>query len=230
MPASPRITSGAGSPCPTMAETLDRLVDDFIDHHARFHPVDATFMGLSGFDDRLPPSDAEAPAREGTELDALRRRLDAVSIGDTAGARIEVRMLRAALVHARAALEHWPRHRQPSWYTGEAAFGLIALLLPSAPADARPFRRGSPPFPPSSPTQATISKDSRRRPTGRSAPAARSPRSAGCCGTDCPGIRSGKSPGRLSRKPPTRRWARSATPCPACRPVRPPAAATISPC
>jgi hypothetical protein len=136
MPASPRISSGAGSRCPNMPETLDRLVDDFLDHHRRFHPVDATFMGLAGGDHLLPPSEVEAPVREAAALDALIQRLDRVTVGETPGARIEAKMLRAALAHARAAVDHWPRYVQPSWYTGEIAFGLISLLLPSAPAGA----------------------------------------------------------------------------------------------
>ncbi len=136
MPASPRISSGAGSRCPNMPEALDRLVDDFLDHHRRFHPVDATFMGLAGSDDRLPPSDAEAPAREAEALDALIGRLEQTPVVDMPGARIEAKMLRATLSHARTALDRWPRHIQPSWYTGEIAFGLISLLLPSAPATA----------------------------------------------------------------------------------------------
>jgi len=119
-----------------MTEPLDRLVDDFLDHHARFHPVDATFMGLAGSNHRLPPSDAEAPSREAGALEALIRRLDAAKVDDTPGHRIEAKMLRAALTHARAALDHWPRYGQPSWYTGEVAFGLISLLLPSQPTSA----------------------------------------------------------------------------------------------
>ncbi len=136
MPASPRISSGAGSRFPAMPEALDRLVDDFLDHHRRFHPVDATFMGFAGGDDRLPPSDTEAPAREAEALDALIRRLEETPVAGTPGARIEAKMLAAALTHARTALDRWPHHVQPSWYTGEIAFGLISLLLPSAPAGA----------------------------------------------------------------------------------------------
>lgn len=126
-----------------MPETLERLVDDFLDHHRRFHPVDATFMGLAGSDHLLPPSSADAPASEAAALDALLRRLDRIEVADTPGQRIEARMLRAALSHARTANDRWPRWSQPSWYTGEIAFGLISLLLPSAPggaADALPER------------------------------------------------------------------------------------------
>lgn len=118
------------------APALDALVDRFFDHHRQFHPVDATFMGLTGDDHWLPPADAEAPARERASLDALRCALDGIAIVDTAASRIEARMLRAAVTHAGAALDHRPRFRQPTWYTGETAFGLIALLLPSAPQGA----------------------------------------------------------------------------------------------
>ena len=53
---------------------------------------------------------------------------------DVPGQRLDARMLRSALIHAATALDHWPRFRQPSWYTGEVAFGVVALLLPTAPA------------------------------------------------------------------------------------------------
>jgi hypothetical protein len=115
---------------------LDALVERFLAHHVAFHPVDATFMGLPGGDDRLPPADAETPARERDALDAIRRALDGVAVADSPGARLDAKLLRAALAHALAALDHRPRFRQPSWYTGEVAFGLVSLLLPSAPTGA----------------------------------------------------------------------------------------------
>lgn len=121
---------------PEAASSLDGLVDRFFDHHRHFHPVDASFMGLAGDDHRLPPADADTPARERESLSALGSALDRVAIADTSAARIEARMLRAALMHAGAALDHRPRFRQPTWYTGETAFGLISLLLPSAPLGA----------------------------------------------------------------------------------------------
>lgn len=110
---------------------LDRLVDRYIAHHAWFQPVDASFIGWTGHDHRLPPVGPEAAESEREGLTALLRDLDAAAPPATPGGRIEARMLRAALVHALAALDHWPRFRQPSWYTGEAAFGVISLLLPA---------------------------------------------------------------------------------------------------
>ncbi len=119
-----------------MTSPLHALVDRFLAHHVAFFPIDATFMGLAGGNDRLPPADDEAPARERDALVAMLRALDAVTSADTRADRLDTRMLRAALLHAQAALDHNPRFRQPSWYTGEIAFGLISVLLPSAPADA----------------------------------------------------------------------------------------------
>jgi hypothetical protein len=116
--------------------SLDRAVDRFLDHRRTFFPVDATFMGFPGANGLLPPSDADSPLRERAALDELISAADDLPAGDDHGQRIEIRMLRACLVHARAALDQWPRFANPSWYTGEAAFGLVSLLLPSAPADA----------------------------------------------------------------------------------------------
>ncbi len=113
---------------------VDRLVDRYVEHHARFHPVDASFIGWAGHDHRLPPAGPEVSEEERASLSLLRRAIEALPPGADAGARIEARMLRAAVLHAEAALDHWPRFRQPSWYTGEVAFGIVALLLPGARA------------------------------------------------------------------------------------------------
>ena len=118
-----------------MSETaLDRLVDRFLAHHATFNPVDATFMGLLGYDSRLPPAGIEAAEHERAGIAGMLRDLDGTPVGDAPGQRLDARMLRAALIHAAAALDHWPRFLQPSWYTGEVAFGVISLLLPTGPA------------------------------------------------------------------------------------------------
>jgi hypothetical protein len=120
-------------------QNLDRLVDRFVAHHARFNPVDASFIGWPGHDHRLPPAGLEAGEEERDGIAALQRDLDALPPGTDPAGRIEARMVRAALAHASAALDHWPRAHQPSWYTGEVAFGLISLLLPGArdiPPDA----------------------------------------------------------------------------------------------
>ncbi len=132
----PRLEEGQAREARQGGESVNALLDRFLAHHVAFFPVDATFMGLPGGNHRLPPADADAPAREREALDAMLLALEGAAHADTRAERLDARMLRAALLHARAALDHRPRFRQPSWYTGEIAFGLISLLLPTAPADA----------------------------------------------------------------------------------------------
>lgn len=125
------------------ATALETLVQRFLRTHAEFRPVDATFMGLDGHDHRLPPADADAFEREreawlGLEREAARSTLE----GDDIATRLELRMLRSQLsVHQRE-LDERPRFKNPAWYTGEAAFGLISLLLPSDPPRSADDLRG----------------------------------------------------------------------------------------
>jgi hypothetical protein len=118
---------------------MDGLVDRFLAHHARFHPVDASFIGIAGHDHRLPPAGPETAEAERVSLADLLAALDAAPPAANAGERLDARLMRASLRHALASLDQSPRFRQPSWYTGEVAFGLISLLLPGArpiPEDA----------------------------------------------------------------------------------------------
>ena len=112
------------------------LIDRFLAHHARFRPVDATFIGIPGSDHRLPPVGPEFAAWERDGLQELSLALDVDPVGGAAWARLDAKLMRAALTHASAELEVWPAARRPSWWTGEAAFGVISLLLPSAPEGA----------------------------------------------------------------------------------------------
>lgn len=132
---------------------------DFLDHHLRFRPVDASFMGAPGHDDRLPPAGAGTAAEERRGLEALSARLAALADdpdpGDPdprdpdPGERMDRRMAAAAIRLALAELEHRPRFHNPAWYTGEAGFGVIALLLPEsagAPEAVRARLEGIPDF------------------------------------------------------------------------------------
>jgi Bacterial protein of unknown function (DUF885) len=118
------------------ASAVDHLVDRFLTHHAAFFPVDATFMGMAGADHRLPPAHAGAGSEESQGLAEMDRALDAVGPGADAGGRLDIRLMRAAILHARMANTSRPRFMQPSWYAGEVAFGVISLLLPSGPPAA----------------------------------------------------------------------------------------------
>ena len=113
---------------------FEGLVDDFLAMHWEYHPVDASFAGARGFDAVLPPADAGVVARERSRLQALAERVERTAVPSDVAARLDAKLMRAQLVAARAALDERPRQRNPAWYTGEVAFGLIALMLPDAVA------------------------------------------------------------------------------------------------
>src|SRR5262245_61542484 len=95
-------------------QTVTEIVDAFLAHHLRFRPVDATFMGIAGHDDRLPPLDA---GEERAGIAALGRQLAAAGEGDDPGARLDRRFIAAELARASAALDTQPRFANPAWYT-----------------------------------------------------------------------------------------------------------------
>lgn len=111
---------------------LQEWVERYLDLHAQFRPVDASFMGLSGHDDQLPPVGAEALEHERAELEALWQEVKGwTGQPETADERLDSWLLRSQLrVTLREARER-PRQHNPAFYTGEAAFGLISLLLPN---------------------------------------------------------------------------------------------------
>jgi Bacterial protein of unknown function (DUF885) len=96
----------------------------FLDHHVQFRPVDGSFMGRRECDAQLPRADRTVLADESRAIGVLLK----------AAAQAPRDELRLA---ARSNAER-PRLANPAWYSGEATFGLVALLLPqSAPLDAR---------------------------------------------------------------------------------------------
>jgi len=108
------------------------LVNAYLALHARFRPVDATFMGLGGHDAQLPPAGAEALAQERRELQAVLAEVEGFGgEPEGAGERLDLFLLGSQLrVWQREAAER-PRQHNPAWYTGEAAFGIVSLLLPT---------------------------------------------------------------------------------------------------
>jgi hypothetical protein len=118
------------------------LAAAFLDHHARFRPIDATFMGLAGMglaghDARLPPVAAGTEDEERRSLSALGHRLAAEPEPADVGGRIDRRFVAAQTALAAAELDRRPRFANPAWWTGEAVFAIVALLLPqSLPVDA----------------------------------------------------------------------------------------------
>ena len=108
------------------------LVDDFLVHHWRFRPVDATFMGDKAHDSQLPPAGPETLTDEIAEIDDLLTLLEASEEPESIGDRLDRRMMLAELRMKRLAAETRPRLHNPAWYSGEAAFSIISLLLPQS--------------------------------------------------------------------------------------------------
>ena len=108
------------------------LAEAFLSHHLTYRPVDATFMGLEGHDALLPPCAAGAEAAEKAGLAALKRRLYAEPEPQTSGERLDRRIVASELEIAAATLDVRPRFLNPAWYSGEAAFSIISLLLPQS--------------------------------------------------------------------------------------------------
>jgi uncharacterized protein (DUF885 family) len=108
------------------------LVDAFLAHHWTYHPVDATFMGARGFDHLLPPAGADTLAAELAGIATLEARIAGMDEPEDVGGRHDLRTIRAELAIQRAAAERRPRLNNPAWYSGEAAFSVISLLLPQS--------------------------------------------------------------------------------------------------
>jgi len=118
-------------PAPALAAWLD----GFLSAYYRYHPVNATFIGVHGYDDRLPdysPAGVDEAASAADALLGALRTLPEEPLG--AAEEIDRRLAEGVL-----AIERWEResahgHRgNPCVYTGEALFGVIGLML-------RPFR------------------------------------------------------------------------------------------
>ncbi|SFR88222.1 DUF885 family protein [Sphingomonas jatrophae] len=119
--------------------TPDPIAAAYLEHHAEYRPVDLSFMGLPGHDHRLPPTAAGTEGAERAGIARLRALLDSAGGADGTGARLDRRITASQLSLTEAALDRLPRFANPAWYTGEAAFAIIGLLLPSGrptPADA----------------------------------------------------------------------------------------------
>jgi len=117
------------------------VAEAFLSAFLANRPVHATFMGLERGDGDLPRADAAAMREERRAFAALAAELAGRAEPEDAGARIDLRIAQAETVIALAEAEHRPRQRNPAWYTGEALFGVISLLLPqSAPVRVRAVR------------------------------------------------------------------------------------------
>ena len=115
---------------------MSAIGERFLAHHLAFRPVDGTFMGRRDCDALLPRADAHAAADERRAIEELRVAV-AAAPESCAAERMDKRLADAELKLAAASLQERPRFANPAWYSGEATFGIIGLLLPqSAPLDA----------------------------------------------------------------------------------------------
>lgn len=105
----------------------------YLDWHLATHPVDATFIGDRRFDHLWPRADARAAADEQRDLAAFAQDLTPRPPGDGVTERLDRAIASAEVAQARSCRPRW---HNPAWVTGEAAFGIIGLLLPqSEPVD-----------------------------------------------------------------------------------------------
>lgn len=113
----------------------------FLAHHLRFRPVDATFMGIAGYDALLPPAGAATASEERASLASLleSEALHQPKAADP-GAWMDRSMAKAAIRLALAELDRRPRFLNPAWYTGEACFGIVSLLLPETAGEPESIR------------------------------------------------------------------------------------------
>ena len=117
------------------------VAEAFLSAFLANRPVHATFMGLESGDGDLPRADAAAMREERRAFAALAAELAGRAEPEDEGERLDLRIARAETAIALAEAEHRPRQRNPAWYTGEAMFGVISLLLPqSAPVRVRAVR------------------------------------------------------------------------------------------
>ena len=89
-------------------------------------------MGLPGHDDRLPPVGVGALEHERADLEQFLQEVeDHPPAPETAGERLDLWLLRSQLRVTLREARARPRQHNPAWFTGEAAFGIISLLLPN---------------------------------------------------------------------------------------------------
>lgn len=116
-------------------------LDLFFAAYYRHRPVNATFIGMHDYDDRLPDFSPAGVDATVAEMESLLQRLADGSV-DRPTSEAEAIDLRLAEHFLAIQLWEFASHHfqrgNPSVYTGEAIFGVLSLFLrPFAPIDAR---------------------------------------------------------------------------------------------
>ena len=105
-------------------------MDSFFASYYRHRPVNATFVGVHDFDDRLPDLSDEGVGDAVADARDLLKRSERASRALTKSERIDLELGRGFLKiqEWEYGSEHFQRGN-PSLYTGEAVFGVIGLFL-----------------------------------------------------------------------------------------------------
>jgi uncharacterized protein (DUF885 family) len=123
------------------APELDAWLDGFFASYYRHRPVNATFIGLHVYDDRLPDLSAHGLADVLGDGEDLLRRLRALPDEHSTEAQALDRRLAEGFLRIQqweAGSIHFGPGSNPTLFTGEAIFGLVSLLLrPFAPLEQR---------------------------------------------------------------------------------------------
>src|SRR5262245_42287643 len=124
----------------TQAPTFTAWLDEFFASYYRHRPVNATFVGVHEYDQRLPDYSERGLGDALADAEALLARLRALPDEPLSAAEATDRALAEGFLDIQRwelASAHFQRGN-PSLYTGEAAFGVISLLRrPFAPIAQR---------------------------------------------------------------------------------------------
>jgi len=114
-----------------IAPAFSQWLTDFFDEYYRQRPVNATFIGVHEYDDQWPDCSAAGLAAKVTGMQELLARLAALPAEPRTAAQQIDRKLAAGFLRIQlweTDSAHFERGN-PCFYTGEAAFGLLGLLL-----------------------------------------------------------------------------------------------------
>jgi hypothetical protein len=117
-----------------IAASFDRWLDRFFAHYHAAHPVNATFIGVHDYDESLPDFSPEGIARICAEMRQLRSDLAKIATDRLDTARRHDATIADGFLELQLMEDSLPQfHRgNPAVYTGEAAFGVLALFLRDA--------------------------------------------------------------------------------------------------
>ena len=120
------------------APAFSAWLDDFFASYYRHRPVNATFIGLHDYDDRLPDYSESGVGDALADAQTLLSRLAALPPEPlNVAQRLDRRLAEGFL-----RIQRWEydsphfRWQNPSLHTGEAIFGVLSLLIPEAPLTA----------------------------------------------------------------------------------------------